>query len=489
VIRFSQGIRFFKIYFIFFRYNFNRDLIHRRFKRLHFFTYFNPWSFRNHYGRAEALRITLETLGPIFIKFGQMLSTRPDLLPADIIMELSKLQDRVPPFSSEQVVRILERVYHLPLQKVFQQFDRNPLASASIAQVHSAVLFSGEKVVVKVLRPGLKKQLRKDLDLLYFIARLTQRWWSQGYRLRPVELVREYEEVIFNELDLMREAANASTLRRNFLHSPLMYVPKIHWEYTRKNVLVIERIYGVQISDFATLQKRGVNFKKLAESGVEIFFTQVFRDCFFHADMHPGNLFVDVEDPENPRYLGVDFGIMGTLGPEDQYYLAENLLAFFHRDYRRVAELHVKSGWVPARTRIDQLESAIRTVSEPIFERPLGEISFAALLIRLFQIAERFEMEIQPQLLLLQKTLLNIEGLGRQLYPALDLWKTAKPFLERYVRERQDLRSLVESFLNNLPKKLSKIPELVERMLGNLEPAAYPEPKEKETEVKEDIVV
>ncbi len=421
-----------------------------------------PW---NWFGRKRAplavrIRRALEDLGPIFVKFGQMLSTRRDLLPPDVADELAKLQDQVPPFASAVAKRAVVAALGAPLDAIFARFDDAPLASASIAQVHSAMLKDGSDVVVKVLRPNVEKQVRRDLSLLYLSARLAERWWSDGRRLRPVEVVAQYEKTIIDELDLMREAASASQLRRNFENSELLYVPEVHWRYCSEKVMTIERIYGVPVSDVKELKRRGVDLKKLSENGVEIFFTQVFEHNFFHADMHPGNIFVSPDNPAQPKYLGVDFGIVGSLAPSDQTYLAENFLAFFQRDYARVAALHLESGWVPRNTRPDEFEAAIRTVCEPIFQRPLHEISFGHLLIRLFQTARRFNMEIQPQLILLQKTLLNVEGLGRQLYPQLDLWKTAKPFLERWTMRRRGPRAAVARLRRELPRALAALPEL-----------------------------
>ena len=466
-----QIIRLIQINAILFKHGMNRSLIGHHSKLLRSLSYTNPWSWKKNQNRAVQLREGLEKLGPIFIKFGQILSTRRDLFPDDIVDELSKLQDHVKPFPSKIAISIVEASYQKTLNELFAEFDPEPLASASIAQVHAARLHSGEDVVVKILRPNLKKIIQRDIQLMYSAARLAERFWSHGKRLRAVELVEEFELTLLDELDLMREASNASLLRRNFENSPLLYVPKIYWDFAHPNILVMERIYGIPISEVTTFKRLGVNLKKLAEHGVQIFFTQVFRDSFFHADMHPGNIMVDINDPENPKYLGVDFGIMGTLSPNDQYYLAENFLAFFKRDYRRVAVLHVESGWIPADTRIDQFESAIRSVCEPIFERPLKDISFGQLLLRLFQTAERFNMEVQPQLLLLQKTLLNIEGLGRQLYPELDLWATAKPFLEKWMRKRHGFSSILRRILKALPvntEKLAQLPDLAYSILSEI---------------------
>lgn len=429
------------------------------FRPFRFMLYLLPWNwFRQGAGvpHAERMRRALEDLGPIFVKFGQILSTRKDLLPDDIADELAKLQDNVSPFPGSEARRIVEEAYGKPLNSIFASFDEQPLASASIAQVHVATLLDGKEVIVKVVRPGIKKTIKRDLGLLYIMADLAERYWSEGKRLRPREVVAEYEKTIYDELDLIKEAASASQLRRNFAGSDMLYVPEIYWPQTRRNVMVMERISGTPISDIESLRRQNIDLKKLSETGVEIFFTQVFKHNFFHADMHPGNIFVSPQG----QYIAVDFGIMGTLSPEDQHYLAENFLAFFNRDYRRVAELHVQSEWVPKGTRVDEFESAIRSVCEPIFERPLKDISFGRLLLRLFQTARRFNMEVQPQLVLLQKTLLNIEGLGRQLYPELDLWQTAKPFLERWMSENIGGRAFVSSMKRNAPLWLDKLPEM-----------------------------
>ena len=432
------------------------------FAPLRFIVYLNPWNWfrREKLTRGEALRITLEQLGPIFIKFGQALSTRPDILPPDIAVELCKLQDRVPPFPSEKALAIVEAAYGRSAFEVFGHFDSEPLASASMAQVHAATLVGGEDVVVKILRPNMRKIIEQDLAILRTIANLAERYWSESKRFKPKEIVREFERTLLDELDLQREAANGSQLRRNFNKSSLLYIPEIYWDYVRDNVLVIERIYGIPVSDVATLKQHGVNIKKLAERGLEIFFTQVFRDCFFHADMHPGNIFVSLQHPESPQYICIDFGIIGTLTEGDKRYLAENLLAFFNRDYRRVAELHVESGWVARETRVDEFECAIRTVCEPIFEKPLKDISFAMVVLQLFQVARRFQMEVQPQLVLLQKTLLAVEGLGRQLYPELDLWATAKPFLEKWVRDQMGPKAFLKHLKENIPFFVEQLPHM-----------------------------
>ena len=419
--------------------------------------------------RGERLRRALEELGPVFIKFGQLLSTRRDLLPPDIADELAKLQDKVPPFDEVEAAAIIETALGQPVSILFARFEELPLASASVAQVHGATLHGGEDVVVKVLRPDIKPIIRQDLALMFTLARLVQRYLPDGKRLRPVEVVADYELTIFDELDLRREAANASQLRRNFQGSNLVYVPQVYWDYTRSNVMVSERIKGIPVTDVETLVARGTDLKLLAERGVEIFFTQVFRDNFFHADMHPGNIFVDASDPADPRYIAVDCAIVGSLSDADQYYLARNLLAVFRRDYREVAELHVECGWVPASTRVQDFESAMRAVCEPVFERPISEISFGQLLIYLFSTARRFDMEVQPSLVLLQKTLLNIEGLGRQLYPQLNLWDTAQPYLERWVQERYSPQSVFKRLQRHLPSWLEQLPEVPDAVLDNLQ--------------------
>jgi len=424
------------------------------FRPLRYVFYLSPatWFERQKGGsRGERIRMALEELGPIFMKFGQALSTRRDLLPPDIADELAKLQDRVPPFPGAEARAIVERAYGRTVGEVFEQFDETPLAAASIAQVHVARLRSAEEVVVKVIRPGVRAKIERDLEVMYVLARLARDYAREGHRLRPVEVVKEYEKTILDELDLMREAANAAQLRRNFSGSELLYVPEVYWDYCRPDAMVMERIHGVLVSDMDELRRRGTNIQRLAENGVEIFFTQVFRHNFFHADMHPGNIFVQLDDPEHPKYAAVDFGIVGSLDARDQHYLAENFLAFFDRDYNRVARLHVDSGWVPADTRVDELEAAVRTVCEPIFNKPLAEISFGQVLLRLFETARRFQMQVQPQLILLQKTLLQIEGLGRQLYPELDLWKTAQPILKDWAADRLSGRNLAQQLRRQLP--------------------------------------
>ncbi|MAC35229.1 MAG: ubiquinone biosynthesis regulatory protein kinase UbiB [Haliea sp.] len=423
--------------------------------------------------RGERLRQALEDLGPVFIKFGQLLSTRRDLLPPDIADSLAHLQDRVAPFDESRAAALIEAALEAPLAQVFAEFENRPLASASVAQVHGAVLHDGSRVVVKVLRPDIEAVIRQDIGLLYLIARLVRRYLSDGRRLRPVEVVADYEQTILDELDLRREAANASQLRRNFADSPLVHVPQVYWDYTRSNVMVSERISGIPVTDIPALRAAGTDLKLLAERGVEIFFTQVFRDNFFHADMHPGNIFVDASDPADPRYIAVDCAIVGSLSDADQYYLARNLLAVFHRDYRLVAELHVECGWVAPETRVQDFESAMRAVCEPVFERPLSDISFGQLLIYLFDTARRFDMEVQPSLVLLQKTLLNIEGLGRELYPQLNLWDTAQPYLEEWMRERYSPQQVARRLQRQLPSWLEQLPRVPDAVLDSLQQAAH----------------
>jgi ubiquinone biosynthesis protein len=441
------------------------------FRPLRYAFYLSPatWFERSKGGtRGERIRLALEELGPIFVKFGQALSTRRDLLPADIADELEKLQDRVPPFPGAEARTIVERAYGRPVTEVFEQFDENPLAAASIAQVHTARLRSGEEVVVKVIRPGVRALIERDLEVMHQLAQLVLDYAREGHRLRPTEVVKEYEKTILDELDLMREAANAAQLGRNFAGSELLHVPAVYWDYCRPEAMVMERIHGVMISDMDELRRRGTNIQRLAENGVTIFFTQMLRHNFFHADMHPGNIFVLLGDPERPKYCAVDFGIVGTLDARDQHYLAENFLAFFDRDYHRIAKLHVDSGWVPADTRVDELEAAVRTVCEPIFNKPLSEISFGQVLLRLFETARRFQMKVQPQLILLQKTLLQIEGLGRQLYPELDLWKTAQPVLKDWAADRLSGRNLAEQLRRQLPdlsESLRILPQVLQQVV------------------------
>lgn len=422
--------------------------------------YLMPWRYfiKAAQPRGVRLRLALESLGPVFIKFGQMLSTRRDLLPDDIADELKRLQDNVPPFSGSQAQLIIEKALGKPVLELFAAFDVVPLASASVAQVHAATLVDGREAVVKVIRPGIVKTIKKDVALLYTLAHLVHAVWPEGRRLRPVEVVAEYEQTLFDELDLRKEAANGSQLKRNFESSDVLYIPEIYWDLTRQNVLVMERIYGIAVAEVHELRAQGTDMKTLAERGVEIFFTQVFRDSFFHADMHPGNIFVSRENPVMPQYIAVDFGIIGSLTAEDQSYLARNFLAFFTRDYRQVAQLHIDSGWVPAETNVTAFETAIRSVCEPIFNKPLKDISFGQVLLGLFQTARRFNMEVQPQLVLLQKTLLNIEGLGRQLYPELDLWQTGKPFLESWMKDRVGPKAVFRTFKQQAPDWFDKMP-------------------------------
>jgi len=406
------------------------------------------------------IRLALQELGPIFVKFGQAISTRRDLLPVEVADELAKLQDQVPPFASELALGIIEKAYGKPASEVFGSFEEQALAAASIAQVHAATLPDGTEVVVKMLRPDMRRVIERDLEVMYFMAGLAHRYWREARRLRPLEVVREYEKTIIDELDLMREAANAAQLARNFAGSDLLHVPAIYFDYCHVNVIVMERIYGIPISNMRALREAGADIKRLAEKGVEIFFTQVFRHNFFHADMHPGNIFIQVHDPKDPKYAAVDFGIVGTLNPVDQRYLAENFLAFFEQDYHKVAKLHIDSGWVPPDTRVDELESAVRTVCEPIFSKPLDEISFAQVLMRLFETARRFDMQVQPQLILLQKTLLNIEGLGRELYPQLDLWETAYPIMRQWMTDRLGGRAMIDEIRDQLPELRETLREL-----------------------------
>jgi ubiquinone biosynthesis protein len=424
------------------------------FRPLRYVFYLSPatWFERRKGGSlGERIRLALEELGPIFMKLGQALSTRRDLLPPEIADELAKLQDRVPPFSGAEARAIVEQAHGRPVSETFAEFEEAPLAAATIAQVHAARLHTGEHVVVKVVRPGVREKIERDIEVMYVLAKLALDYSREGHRLRPVEVVQEYEKTILDELDLMREAANAAQLGRNFAGSDLLHVPAVYWDYCRPQAMVMERIYGVLVTDLDELRRRGTNIQRLAENGVKIFFTQMLRHNFFHADMHPGNIFIQTDDPEHPKYCAVDFGIVGTLDARDQHYLAENFLAFFDRDYHRIAQLHVDSGWVPADTRVDELEAAVRTVCEPIFNKPLSEISFGQVLLRLFETARRFQMKVQPQLILLQKTLLQIEGLGRQLYPELDLWKTAQPLLREWAADRLSGRTLAQQLRRQLP--------------------------------------
>ncbi|MDQ2640035.1 MAG: ubiquinone biosynthesis regulatory protein kinase UbiB [Pseudomonadota bacterium] len=420
----------------------------------------SPWLwFQGRHGgsRGARLREALVELGPVFVKFGQAISTRRDLLPADVADELVLLQDRVPPFDGQVARRLAEEALGVPLASVFSSFDITPLAAASIAQVHAATLVDGREVIVKILRPGMRELIARDIEVLYALARFAARHSTEAARLRPVDVVREYERTILDELDLMREAANAAHLKRNFANDPRLHVPEVYWDLCRDNVMVMERIHGIPIGDIDRLRALGVDFRRLSENGVAIFFTQVFRHNFFHADMHPGNIFVIADDPAEPRYAAVDFGIVGTLDTRDQEYLAQNFLAVFDRDYRRVAVLHVESGWVPHDIRVEDMESAIRTICEPIFDRPLKDISFSVVLLRLFEALRRFDARIQPQLLLLQKTMFNIEGLGRQLYPDLDIWKTASPILREWMREKHHPVNVARRLWKQMPELLTAL--------------------------------
>jgi len=442
------------------------------------------------------LRLALEELGPVFVKFGQTLSTRRDLLPDGMAVELSKLQDEVPPFEGAEARRLIEAAYGHSLDVFFESFETEPMAAASIAQVHAARLHArdgeetGREVVVKVLRPDVHERIGRDIAVLYRLAGLAARFHPEAKRLRPVEIVAEYDRIISDELDLMREGANASQLGRNWAGSDLIIHPEIYFDYSTETVLVMEPMHGVPIDDVETLKAAGVDFKVLAERGVEIFFKQVFRDNFFHADMHPGNIFVQTDMPHRPRYVGLDFGIVGSLTADDQRYLAENFLAFFNQDYKRIAELHVESGWMPADTRIEEFEGAIRTVSEPIMNKPLAEISFGLFLVRLFKIARRYRYQVQPQLVLLQKTVLNVEGLGRDLYPQLDLWSTAKPVLEEWMRHRASPKVAAERFRNHLPQIMDSLPGLASTLTKRLDEGTSPASRQLEgalTDIKNEL--
>ncbi len=460
---FSQLYRLFIINRVLIRHNLD-EFIYAipAFRPLRFIYHLSPWNWKkeDRAPRGERIRKSLEDLGPVFVKFGQVLSTRRDMLPDDLADELAKLQDNVPPFSGKLARSIIEKSLKKSVDELFQDFDEKPLASASIAQVHTAILHDGKEAIVKVVRPGIEKTIRHDIDLMLFIAKMVNRFSAEGKRLRPVEVVQDYEKVIFDELDLGREAANASQLKRNHSSTNDLYVPDVYWDYCTENVMVMERIYGVPSGDIKQLHANGVDMKVLGERAVDIFFTQALTHNFFHADMHPGNIFIDISNPKDPTFISVDFGIMGTLEALDQRYLAENLHAFFNRDYKRVAEAHIESGWVPSDTKASEFEAAIRTVCEPIFQLPIKDISYGKLLLRLFQTARRFNMEVQPQLVLLQKTLLNIEGMGRELYPDLDLWITAKPFIQRWMDEQSGVRSLFKGAKENLPKFIEQLPHM-----------------------------
>ena len=430
-----------------------------------------PWNWwkKSRGPQAERVRLVLEELGPIFIKFGQILSTRRDLLPEDYADELAKLQDNVPPFPGIQARKIIEEAFSQSIDEIFLEFDETPLASASIAQVHSATLKDGRKMIVKVVRPDIEKVIKRDLGLMHLLAAKAESYWEDARKLKPTNVVAEFEKTLLNELDLMREAANASQLRRNFIDSDILYVPEIEWDLTTNKVMVMERISGIPVSDIDSLHEAGVDMRRLAENGIELFLTQVIRDSYFHADMHPGNIFVRPGEDGAAQIVVVDFGIMSSLSEFDQRYLAENFLAFLNRDYKKVAALHVDSGWVPANTRVDEFESAIRTVCEPMFDRSLHEISFGTILLRLFQTARKFNMPILPQLILLQKTLVNVEGLGRQLYPELDVWKTTKPLFEHWMSKRVGLGGLVDGVKYNIPHWLDRLPDLPNKVIDLVE--------------------
>ncbi len=468
---FSTGKRLYEIFHIVIYYDLDRELpASGVFRWLRLAAWLHPTHYRRRGERlafGARLRLALEALGPIFVKLGQTMSTRPDLIPADIVAELDKLQDRVPPFAGRIARESIESALGKPIDAIFAHFENEALASASVAQVHGARLHTGEEVVVKVLRPAVEKMVARDIKLMYALAGFAAKT-REGRRLRPIEVVKEFERTMENELDLMNEAASVSQVKANFTASKILHVPRVYWSYCRSKVMVQERIFYLNISKQAMMDAAGVNKKKLAERGVEIFFTQVFRDSFFHADMHPGNIFVDIADPQDPKYCAVDFGIMGSLTPEDQHYLAENFLAFFNRDYRRVAELHVESGWVPAKTRVSDFEAAIRKVSEPIFGRPIKDISFGAFLFNLFHTARQFDMHIQPQLVLLQKTLFNVEGLGRRLYPELDLWTSAKPVLENWMKQQIGRKAVCKRLRDNAheyARSMPKMPIIAYRLL------------------------
>ena len=472
--------RLWKILFIFTRYRLDSLVPTEQLPlSLRIALWLAPWRLNpvpSKLSRGARLRLALEALGPIFVKFGQILSTRPDLIPDDIVAELRRLQDDVPPFDSDTAIALIEDQLGQKIEQLFSEFSAQPLASASIAQVHAARLpqdseHGDQEVVVKVVRPGIENTIERDLQLLEFMARLLVKYSAEGRRLKPLEVVEDYRHTIYGELNLQIEASNATQLKRNFADSELLYMPEVFWEYCRTKVMVSERIYGIPVADIDQLQAQNTNMKRLAERGVEIFFTQVFRDSFFHADMHPGNIFVARHNPQQPQYIAIDCGIVGSLTEEDQHYLAMNLLAFFNQDYHQVAQLHIDSGWVPATTKVHEFAAAIRSVCEPIFDKPLAEISFGQVLIQLFSTARRFNMEVQPQLVLLQKTLLNIEGLGRQLYPQLDLWSTAKPYLERWMRDRFGPKAAYKELKRQLPgwiEKAPQIPGLVHGALSRL---------------------
>jgi len=469
-----RALRIYGIALVLARYRLDELLLDMPPMRLARFVRWLPWGRRQvrDYSRGARLRMALEELGPIYVKFGQILSTRRDLLPADIADELARLQDHVPPFDGRQARAIVEQELGRPIGELFASFDEAPMASASIAQVHAAVLPDGTEVVAKVVRPGIDARIRGDLELLEALASLARRYHPEGERIRPNEVVGEFRRVITNELDMQSEGANASLLRRNWEDSEALYIPRIHWSHTASRVLVMERVGGVPVRDIDELRRCGVDLERLARRGIRVFYQQVFRDNLFHADMHPGNIRIDVTDPENASFIALDFGIVASLTPPDLYYIGENFLAIFNRDYRRVAELHVEAGWVPADTRIDEMEAAARTVCEPSFTRPLEEVSFAELVVSLFEVARRFKLTLQPQLIMLQKTLLNIEGMGRDLYPRLNIWDVAKPELERIFRERYGFRRTARKAARELPSWLARGPEVPNLVLESLKLAA-----------------
>ncbi len=463
---FSRWLRMLKIHWILLRYGLYETLFFIPFFRVFKFTQPIIYLF-NGYKKTPLpirVRLAIEALGPTFIKLGQALSTRRDLLPDDYVDELIKLQDNVPPFSSDIAIAIIEKSLKRSLSDLFLSFEEIPLAAASIAQVHTAHLKNGDKVAVKVVRPNIQKVILRDIGLMAAFASLMEKYLSDGKRLRPIEVVAEYKKTILNELDLTIEAANGAQLKRNFEGSNEMYIPHIYWDYTRRDVMVMEFVTGVPVDHVDELRSLGVNIPLLAERSVEIFFKQVFVDSFFHADMHPGNILVDVNSPKDPTYIALDYGIIGSLNAEDQHYLASNFLAFFNRDYKRVAELHIESGWVPSDTSIVEFETAIRAICEPIFNKPLSEISFGGFLLSLFQVGRRFNMIVQPQLVLLQKTLFSIEGIGRQLYPELDLWKTGKPFLVKFVQERKGAKATAQKYLKNMPIWIDQLPDFIKNV-------------------------
>lgn len=460
---FSRVYRLIRINFILMRYNIDAIILGMHwFSPLRFLVYLNPfyWTTGRRLPRHVRMRMAIEELGPIFVKAGQILSTRRDVLPDDIAKELGRLQDRVQPFSGKRAKKMIEKSLHCKIHDVFLEFDSEALASASIAQVHAATLKNGDSVVIKVLRPNIDKQIERDVDLLMTMAKIADRYWYKMKHLKPVEIVQEIAQTLHDELDLTREGSNASQLKRNFADSDKLYVPTIYWDYSRHDILVMERIHGIPIHDIDRLKQSDIDMKQLAKNMVEVFFTQIFRDSFFHADLHPGNIFVSAKDKDDPSFIAVDFGIVGSLSHKDQRYIAENMIAFFKRDYQRVAELHIESGWLPPDTRIDQFEGAIRAVSEPIFEQPLKDISFGQLLMRLFQVARRFNINVQPQLVLLQKTLLSIESLCRQISPELDLWTSASPQIERWLKRQLGPRAFLKRLRENLPLFSEQLPEI-----------------------------